>query len=122
LADAGCNTHVICGGPDYELSDARAAVEANLGTPEGKAYDQQLGNEFLKDHLSKVRPCKQSAAGDFRSFWILMKIAKPGAVEEVLLYPETKIGACSRTALLKDTFSPPPRPDYWVSVYMHVKR
>lgn len=30
------------------LSDARAAVEANLRTPEGKAYDQQLGKEFPK--------------------------------------------------------------------------
>ena len=51
-----------------------------------------------------------------------MKIAKAGAVAEVLLYPETKIGACSRIALLKDKFSPPPRPDYWVSVYMQVKQ
>ena len=28
------------------LSDARAAVESNLRTSEGKAYDERLGKEF----------------------------------------------------------------------------
>jgi hypothetical protein len=104
------------------LSDARAAIDANLRTPEGKAFDEQLGNEFVAKHLGPLRQCKQSAGDDLRSFWILMRLDKDGSVKEVLLYQETKLGACGRTALLKDKFSIPPRPAYWVSVYMKVSR
>jgi len=100
------------------LSDARAAVEGNLRTPEGKAFDEQLGTEFVQKHLGAVRQCKQTAGGDLRSFWILMKLDKDGATKEVLLYPETKLGTCAREALLKDRFQPPPHAVYWVSVYM----
>jgi hypothetical protein len=100
------------------LTDARAAVEANLSTSEGKAYDERLGKEFVEKHLTTMKQCKQSAGKDLESFWILMKLDKEGAVREVLLHPTTKMGACARETLLKSTFSPPPKPAYWVSVYM----
>jgi hypothetical protein len=100
------------------LSDARAAVEANLRTAEGKAFDEQLGTEFVQKHLGPLRECKQTAGDDLRSFWILLKLDKDGSVQEVLLSPETKLGACARAALLKDKFSSSPRPAYWVSVYL----
>lgn len=100
------------------LADARTAVEANLKTPEGKAYDEKLGKEFMEKHLSTMKQCKQSAGSDLESFWILMKLDKDGAVKEVLLHPATKMGACARDTLLKSAFSPPPKPAYWVGVYM----
>ena len=62
------------------LSDARAAVEANLRTPEGKAYDEQLGTEFAPKHLGPFRQCKQTAGDDLRNFWILLKLDKDGGV------------------------------------------
>ena len=100
------------------LADARAAVEANLKTPEGKAYDERLGKEFLEKQLSTMKRCKLTAGNDLESFWILMKLDKDGAVREILLHPTTKMGTCARETLLKSTFSPPPRPAHWVSVYM----
>jgi hypothetical protein len=100
------------------LADARAAVEANLRTPEGNAYDEKLGTEFVQSHLGAMRQCKQSAGDDLRDFWILLKLDKDGTVKEVRLYPATKVGTCAREALLKDRFTPPPRPAYWISVYM----
>jgi hypothetical protein len=100
------------------LPDAQAAVETNLRTPEGKTYDEKIGNEFLQKHLDEVRQCKQAGKDDLRSFWFLLKFDKEGKVREVLLYPATRLGACAREALLKDTFSSPPHPDYWVSVYL----
>jgi hypothetical protein len=100
------------------LSDAQAAVEANLRTPEGKAYDEKLGTEFVQSHLGPFRQCKQSAGDDRRSFWILLKLEQDSTVREVLLYPATKLGTCAREALLKDRFTPPPRPAYWIGVYM----
>lgn len=102
------------------LSDAQAAVEANLRTPEGKAYDEKLGTEFVQSHFGAIRQCKQNAGDDLRNFWILLRLEKDGTVKEVLLYPATKVGTCAREALLKDKFTSPPRPAYWISVYMKV--
>ena len=100
------------------LADARAAVESNLKTPAGKAFDQQFGNEFIQKQLPIMKRCKASAGKDLDSFWILLKLDKDGAVKEVLLHPTTKLGTCARETLLKSSFSPPPKPSYWVSVFM----
>jgi hypothetical protein len=108
----------ITGDKPTSLSAAQAAVEANLKTPEGKAFDERLGADFIQNHLAPLRVCKQTAGGDQTSFWILMKLDKSGSVTEVLLYPSTKLGVCAREPLLKDKFIAPPKPDYWVSVYM----
>jgi hypothetical protein len=70
------------------LSDARSAVEVNLRTPEGKAFDEQFGRDFVQKHLAALRQCKQSAGGDLRSFWILANLEKDGTAKEVLFYPE----------------------------------
>ena len=102
------------------LTEAQAAVEANMKTPEGKAYDGQFGTDFLQKHVGEVRDCKPSAAGDFRSFWILLKLEKDGSPKEILLYPETKLGACARQLLLKGRFPAPPRAAYWASIYFKI--
>jgi hypothetical protein len=102
------------------LSEARAAIDANLKTPEGKDYDERMGKEFMEKHMSALRQCKQSAGNDLDSFWILLKLDKDGSAEEVLLYPTTRLGTCAREALLKDRFLPPPRPAYWVGIYMKI--
>ena len=103
------------------LADARDAVETNLRTPEGKAYDEQLGKEFQEKHISTLRDCKKST-GDLSNFWILLRLEKSGAVKEVLLSPTTKFGSCTREVLLKASFAPPPKPDYWVSIYLQLKK
>jgi hypothetical protein len=104
------------------LSEARASVEANLRTPEGKKFDEQMGTEFMQKHIGPLRQCKQSSGSDLRSFWILLKLDKDGTTKEVLLYPETKLGICAREALLKDRFSYPPQPSYWVSIYLKLSQ
>jgi hypothetical protein len=102
------------------LLDARAAIDANLRTPEGKKYDDQMGTEFMQKHIEALRQCKKTSGNDLRSFWILLKIDTNGTAREILLYPETRLGTCSREALLKETFSSPPRPAYWIGVYMNL--
>jgi len=103
------------------LADARDAVETNLRTPEGKAYDEQLGKEFQEKHISTLRDCKKST-GDLSNFWILLRLERSGAVKEVLLSPTTKLGSCTRETLLRASFAPPPKPDYWVSIYLQLKK
>ncbi len=92
-----------------------------MKTPAGKAYDQRIGKEFYEKYAGTIRQCKQSAGKDAGSFWTLMKLASDGKVEEVLLYPETKIGVCERQTLVKDRFSVPPYDGYWVGVYLKFK-
>jgi hypothetical protein len=111
-------TQVLADDKPTSLSDARAAVEANLRTPEGKAYDQQLGKEFPQKYLDALKQCKQSVGNDLADFWMLIKLDKSGAVKEVLLSPSTKMAACARETLLKGSLSPPPSPAYWISIYM----
>ncbi len=104
------------------IEDARIHVEAELRTPEGKAYDAKVGAEFTQKHSDTARICKTSADDDTENFWMLLKLAANGRVTEVLLYPTTKLGACAREALLGDSFSPPPRPAYWVGVYTKIPK
>ncbi len=102
------------------LSDARSAVEANLKTPEGKAFDERQGNDFGQNHMAPLRACKAAASSDPTSFWILLKLGKDGNAEELLFYPTTKLTDCARDGLMKEKFLAPPRPDYWVSIYFKV--
>lgn len=108
--------------PSTSLPDAQAAIEANLRTSEGKAYDEKLGSELFEKHSTELKQCKQSAAGKLESFWMLLKLGKSGSVDELLLHPATPMGICVRSALLRATFSPPPRADYWVGVYLKLQR
>ena len=104
------------------LSEARAAIDANLKTPEGKASDERMGEEVMEKHLSALRQCKPSAGNHLDSFWILLKLEKDGGVQEVLRYPTTRLGTCARDALLRDRFLSPPPPAYWVGVYVKISR
>jgi len=100
------------------LLDAQAAIEANLKTPEGKAFDEQAGNDIVKNHLAPLRACKSADGGNLTDFWILLKLGKDGNVEELLFHPTTKLADCARDGLMKEKFLAPPRPEYWISVYI----
>ncbi len=101
------------------LSDAQAAIEANMRTPEGKAYDEQTGKDLMQKYLDSLRQCKRTAGGSQESFWILLKLDKDGSAKEVLLSPVTKVGSCDREILSKAKLTSPPRSDYWVGIYLN---
>jgi hypothetical protein len=101
------------------LSDAQAAIDANMRTAEGKAYDEQMGTDLMQKYLDSLRQCKRTAGGSQESFWILIKLDKDGLAKEVLLHPVTKVGNCDREALSKAKLVPPPRGDYWVGIYLN---
>jgi hypothetical protein len=108
-------------GRPTSLSEARAAIEANTKTAAGKAYEERIGKEFVEKYTGTIRQCKQAAGKDWESYWTLMKLAADGKVQEVLLYPENKVGMCERQTLIKDRFSVPPRDSYWVGIYLKLK-
>ncbi len=100
------------------IAAAAAAVEANMKTRAGKAYDAQFGREFGEKYAGVMKQCKDKAGGDARSFDLLVRVEKDGSVKEILLYPPTKISRCLRETLLKDSFSAPPHPAHWVDIHM----
>jgi hypothetical protein len=102
------------------LSDAMAAVDANLKTAAGKRYDELMGKEFPERYLSSVKQCKKSAP-KLDPFDLLLRLNAKGKVEEVLVYPETEFAICMQTALQEGAFSPPPHEAYWVNVHMEFK-
>lgn len=106
-----------------QLEAALAAVEANLKTPAGKQYDQQLGKEFMDRYLPALKACKQGLPAGTKtdSFEMFMKIKSGGQVAEVLVYPESQFAGCTRTSLLSGKFSTPPHDDYWVNVHLEMK-
>ena len=101
------------------LSDAQAAIDANMRTAEGKTDDEQMGTDLMQKYLDSLRQCKRTAGGSQESFWILIKLDKDGLAKEVLLHPVTKVGNCDREALSKAKLVPPPRGDYWVGIYLN---
>ncbi len=101
------------------LSDARAAIEVNMKTPQGKAYDEKFGNGVLQRYIDGMRQCLRSTGGDSPSFWMLFRLKQDGSVREILLAPSTKAASCDRDLLLKARFSPPPRDDYWQGMYLN---
>jgi len=106
-----------------QLSDAVAACEANLKTPAGKQYDESLSKEFPAKYLPSLKQCKQSLpeGANMDPFDMFLKLDGKGKVQEVLVYPETPLALCARTALLAGQFSSPPHDDYWVNIHMHPK-
>jgi hypothetical protein len=105
-----------------QFSDAIAAVDANLKTPEGKRYDEQLGKEFGPKFGPALKECKQSSPSGSKSpFDIFLKLTVDGAVSEGLVHPETPFAVCARAALLKGKFSRPPRGEYWVNIHLELK-
>jgi len=113
-----------CFGVDKKkLSDAFAAVDANLKTPAGKQYDESFGNELYRNYLPNMKQCKQSAPAGTKlePFDMVLKLDAQGKVQEVLVYPETQLSNCFRTALLPGKFTAPAHGDYWVNVHMTFK-
>lgn len=103
------------------LDTARAAVKANMETPEGKQYDQVIGTEFGKRYVSVMGRCTKSASGDdLGGFDIYIKLDCSGTVQDVLLSPATTVASCVRRALVNDKFAPPPKPSYWVNISMMI--
>jgi hypothetical protein len=106
-----------------QLTDAVAAVDANLKTTAGKQYDEEIGKEFPARYRPSLQQCKQSnPATSTDPFDMFLKLSGEGRVQEALVYPETGFAVCARDALLHGQFGAPPHTDYWVNIHLQLKR
>jgi len=102
-------------GPFKKIVEAYQAVNVNIATPEGRRYDGQVAKEFSARYGRLVEDCNARAAGDAPALLIL-QMARSGSVQQMLVVPETASDTCLRPKIEKASFSPPPRPEYWVRV------
>ncbi len=104
------------------LKTARAAVEASMKTPAGKAYQDKLGETFQKQYSPAMGACIKAAGGYAGSFEVFLLLSKTGKVKEGLANPEDKVPVCLRDALVKGTFPAPPQDAYWGLIPMTVRK
>jgi hypothetical protein len=96
-------------------------VNANVSTPEGQRYDGLIAQEFAKRYLRAVQDCNAGASGPSPTLLIL-QMSKTGAVQQMMVVPETASDACLRPKMAKAAFTPPPKPEYWVRVSLPSNR
>jgi Domain of unknown function (DUF4034) len=101
--------------PFRRIIEAYKAVNANVSTPEGQKYDGVIAQEFSSRYLRAVRDCSAGASGPSPTLLIL-QMSKSGAVQQMMVVPETASDACLRPKIAKAAFTPPPKPEYWVRV------
>lgn len=118
-----CLSSISLSADKKQLKAALAAVEANLKTPAGKQYEDQIGKVFFEKYLPNVKPCKQfvPAGSAIDPFDVLLKLNVSGQVAEALVYPENQFSNCTRDAFLPVKFSAPPHDEYWINVHMEFK-
>jgi hypothetical protein len=101
--------------PFRKIIEAYKAVNANVSTPEGQKYDGVIAQEFSSRYLRAVRDCSAGSSGPSPTLLIL-QMSKSGAVQQMMVVPETASDACLRPKIAKAAFTPPPKPEYWVRV------
>ncbi|HEV7676070.1 MAG TPA: hypothetical protein VGQ12_16180 [Candidatus Angelobacter sp.] len=101
--------------PFRRIIEAYKAVNANVATPEGQRYDGLIAQEFAKRYLRTVQDCNAGGSGPSPTLLIL-QMSKNGAVQQMMVVPETASDACLRPKMAKAAFTPPPKPEYWVRV------
>ena len=102
-------------GPFKKIMEAYRAVNVNIATPEGRRYDGQIAKEFSARYSRLIEDCTAKSSGTAPTL-LIFQMAKSGSVQQMLVVPETASDACLRPRLEKASFSPPPRPEYWVRV------
>jgi hypothetical protein len=101
--------------PFRRVVEAYKAVAANVATREGQKYDSVITQEFSSRYMRAVKDCGSTIGGTAPTLLIL-QVSKSGSVQQMLVVPDTASDTCLRPKLAKASFTPPPKPDYWVRV------
>lgn len=100
------------------LEVAQAAAKANAAGPLGKAYQEELGRAFGKEHSGTVGACAKSLKRPaLTNFSMLIEAEPDGHIRDILLKPETNLATCVRDRLKAWKAPAPPKgPSYWAQI------
>jgi hypothetical protein len=124
VAGLACRTFAAAATtPEQHFSEALAEAEANLATPEGRAYDRSLAVYLRQENAVVLNGCfKTTAKPDLTSFEVVFRVAKDGRVLDAVVWPETNVGTCLRDGLTAKTFPLPPKDAYRAQLRMNLGR
>jgi len=105
-----------------DLAAAEAAAKAAAGTPEGRKFEETMGQAFGKEHSVTIQRCARETKGrDLKDFALFLKVDGAGVVERALVEPETALSACVESRMKGWQAPAPPHPGHWVRVSVLLK-
>jgi hypothetical protein len=108
--------------PPPAVADALRQTAANEATPAGSDFDTAVGKQFEEAHADAVEDCAKGASGaNLDTFNLFMKLDPSGKVMETLVFPETTVAKCLKSAVAKDKYPAPGHSDYWVRIELALK-
>ena len=106
------------------FDDALKTAQANLASPEGRAYADNVAALFDQKKLrDALVGCAESLAPeDAPPFTVLIQMSGDGQASQILLRPPAPVAVCLRWVLRETTFPKPPSSGYWVTVDLDSRR
>ncbi len=102
--------------PNMAMDDIYKSINQNLQTPEGEKYNGVFAWEFSLKDSRVLKECLATGANDPGPFDVVVEISGDGKAQQSMIFPDTGVSGCLQHRLATTSFSPPPRPSYWVRV------
>jgi len=102
--------------PAMAMDDIYKSISQNLRTPEGEKYNGVFAWEFSLKDSRVLKECLATGTNDPGPFDVVVEVSGDGKAQQAMIFPDTGVSGCLQHRLAATSFSPPPRPDYWVRV------
>jgi hypothetical protein len=102
--------------PSMAMDDIYKSINQNLQTPEGEKYNSVFAWEFSLKDSRVLKECLATGTNDPGPFDVVVEVSGDGKAQQSMIFPDTGVSGCLQHRLATTSFSPPPRPSYWVRV------
>jgi hypothetical protein len=97
------------------LQSLSPVIDANMQSMEGLRYQEQVITEFSGKFHAAAEQCAETG-NELSQFYMFLQIGGSGKVQLLYAEPGTKVSNCLGMKVAATTFSPPPKPSYWVKI------
>jgi len=97
------------------LQSLSPVIDANMQSVGGLRYQEQVITEFSGKFHAAAEQCAETG-NELSQFYMFLQIGGNGKVQLLYAEPGTKVSNCLGPQVAATTFSPPPRPSYWVKI------
>jgi hypothetical protein len=103
-----------------KIEDALKIADANLLSPQGSNYSEQLASAFMHDYSFVARQCAFSAGDpNYVPFRLVIQLGKSGKVEKVYPSLMSNMSECMAEKVQQGVFPAPPQGSYWATVSLN---
>lgn len=108
---------------DNRIAIAEASARAGAARPEGRKFEEIVGQAFGRERAATVAQCARSMRRpELSDFDLFLRVNVTGTVEESLAKPTTNLADCVRSKLVGWRVPAPPRAGHWVKVGVKLRR